>query len=134
MHLTHRLPHVMAFVVFLTMILMVFVVGGISRQPPSATPGALEATPHTSHVRELDSPSVTVEVRAMVPQNVKLSDPAQGTVRATVMAIKGQINQVKVYTHEGQMFLLFLAPESLAGIRVGDQFTLQVAQRLMPES
>jgi len=132
MHLTRRLPLAVALVVCLTMILIVLVVGGISRQPPSATLGALEDTPNTSHVRELDSPSVTLKVRAMVPQNVKVSDPAQGTVRATVMAIKEQINQVKVYTHEGQMFLLFLAPESLASIRVGDQFTLQVAQRLTP--
>jgi len=130
MHLTRRLSLAVALGVCLSMTPVVLSVSGTARQPPSATLRAPEDTPTASPVRELDSPSVTVKVRAMVPQNVKVSDPAQGTVRATVMAINGQTNQVKVYTHEGQMFRLFLEPESLAGIRVGDQFTLQVAQQL----
>jgi hypothetical protein len=132
MHLMRRLSLVVALGVCLSMNPVVPAGSGTARQPPSAMLGAPEDTPTTSYVRELDSPSATVKVRALVPQNVKVSDPAQGTVRATVMAINGQINQVKVYTHEGQMFLLFLEPESLPGIRVGDQFTLQVAQRLAP--
>ena len=128
MHLTRRIPLVVALGVCLSMTSIVLVTNGIAGQSPSATLVPPEDTPTTSHVRELDSRNVTVKVRAMVPENVKVSDPAQGTVRATVMAIDGQTNQVKVHTHEGQQLILFLAPESLAGMRVGDQFTLQVAQ------
>jgi len=128
MHLTRRLPFVVVLGVCLSMIPIVLTVSGTARQPPGVTLEPPEYTPTSSPVREPDRHSVTVKVHAMVPQNVKVSDPAQGTVRATVMAINGQINQLKVYTHEGQMFLLFLEPEFLAGMRVGDQFTLQVAQ------
>ncbi len=61
--------------------------------------------------------------------HVTVSDPAQGTVLVTVMAINGQTDQVTVRTHEGQLLVLHRLPESLAGLQVGDQFTLEVPQR-----
>jgi hypothetical protein len=132
MHLRRRLPLIVALGVCLSLAPTVLTVSGTTRYPLGATFGLSEDTPTTSSVRELESDSATVKVRAMVPHNLKVSDPVQGTVRATVMAINGQINQVKIYTHEGQMFLLFMEPQSLARMRVGEQFTLQVAQRLAP--
>jgi len=72
---------------------------------------------------------VILRVRALVPEKVKLSEPAQGTVRATVLAIDKEINHIKVQTEEGQRLMLFLPPESLARLRVGAPCLLQVANR-----
>jgi hypothetical protein len=62
-----------------------------------------------------------------VPDKAKLSDPAEGTVPATVLAIDEEINQVKVQTVEGQRLMLFLEPASLARLQVGTLCLLQVA-------
>jgi hypothetical protein len=70
---------------------------------------------------------VILRVRALVPEKVKLSDPVQGTVHATVLAIDDEINQVKVQTEEGQQLMLFLDPASLARLHVGTPCLLQVA-------
>ena len=77
---------------------------------------------------------VLLRVRALVPEKVKLSDPARRTVRATVLAIDAEINQLKIQTEEGQRLLLFLPPESLARLRVGTPCLLQVALQAMRES
>jgi hypothetical protein len=69
-------------------------------------------------------------VRALVPDKVKLSDPAQGTVQATVLAIDEAINQIKVQTDAGQRLMLFLPPESLARLQVGTPCLLQVTNGL----
>jgi hypothetical protein len=70
---------------------------------------------------------IILRVRALVPEQVKLSDPAQGTVQATVLAIDDEINQVKVQTEKGQQLMLFLDPASLARLHVGTPCLLQVA-------
>ena len=57
-------------------------------------------------------PIVTLHVRALVPEKVKLSDPTQGTVQATVLAVDEEINQITVQTDEGQRLMLFLDPVS----------------------
>jgi hypothetical protein len=62
-----------------------------------------------------------------VPEKVKLSDPAQGTVRATVLTIDEAINQITVQTDAGQRLMLFLDPASLARVHVGAPCLLQVA-------
>jgi hypothetical protein len=72
---------------------------------------------------------VLLRVQALVPEKITLSDPAQGTVRATVLAIDKEINQIKIHTDEGQRLLLFLPPESLARLYVGAPCLLQVAPR-----
>jgi hypothetical protein len=71
-------------------------------------------------------PIVTLRVRALVPEKVKLSDPAQGTVQATVLAVDEEINQITVQTDEGQRLMLFLDPASLARLHVGVPCLLQV--------
>jgi hypothetical protein len=79
--------------------------------------------------RDQPGPIVILRVRALVPEKVTLSDPTQGTVRARVVAIDEELNQIKVQTEAGQRLMLFLPPESLARLRVGAPCLLQVANR-----
>jgi hypothetical protein len=72
---------------------------------------------------------VILRVRALVPEKVTLSDPDHGTVRARVLAIDEEINQIKVQTEAGQRLMLFLPPESLARLQVGAPCLLQVTNR-----
>jgi hypothetical protein len=76
---------------------------------------------------------VVLRVRALVPDKVKLSDPVQRTVRATVLAIDEEINQIKVQTAEGQQLMLYLDPASRARLHVGAPCLLQVAQQSMQD-
>lgn len=98
--------------------------------PPRGTPGVRHNI--TQPGREPQEALVTLRVNALVPENVKLSDPAQGTVRATVLALDTELNQVKVQTHTGQQLTLYLTPASFAGLRVGMSCMLQIAQRALP--
>ena len=85
-------------------------------------------------LQEQDGPLLLLRVRALVPDKVTLSDPAQRTVRATVLAIDAEINQVKVQTDEGQRLGLFLPPETLAHLRLGTRCLLQVARESMQDA
>ena len=76
----------------------------------------------------------SLRVRALVPDKVTLSDLAQRTVRATVLAIDAESNQVKVQTDEGQRLGLFLPPETLAHLRLGTRCLLQVARESMQDA
>jgi hypothetical protein len=84
--------------------------------------------------RDQSGPIVILRVRALVPEKVKLSDPAQGTVRATVLAIDEELNQITVQTDAGQRLMLFLPPESLARLQVGAPCLLQVVNRSTREA
>ena len=101
--------------------------------PPGSHPahhrGTSTTPPRPLRDQEQHGPLVILRVRALVPEKVKLSDPAQGTVRATVLAIDEEINQVKVQTDEGQRLVLFLPPASLARLHLGTPCLLQVARR-----
>jgi hypothetical protein len=77
---------------------------------------------------------VILRVRALVPEKVKLSDTTQGTVRATVLAIDEEINQITVQTDEGQRLMLFLDPVSLTRLHVGALCLLQVTNGSMQET
>jgi len=79
-------------------------------------------------------PVVRLRVRALVPEKVKLTDPAQGTVRATVLAIDEELHQITVQTDAGQRLMAFLPPESLARLRVGTPCLLQVVNRSTEEA
>jgi len=72
---------------------------------------------------------LTVEVPSLGSPEVRVSNPAQRTVDAMVMAVDVRTNQVRVRTQEGQTLVLNLSPEAVMGMRVGDQFTLVIAQR-----
>src|SRR5262245_33730019 len=88
-------------------------------QPSSTASGPLHDT--STHPPEQDrlGPVVILHVRALVPEKVKLTDPTQGTVRATVLAIDAESHHITVQTEEGQRLLLYLDPASLARLWVG---------------
>jgi hypothetical protein len=101
---------------------------------PSRPPAALRHE-HARHApgQGQPSPLIILRVRALVPDKVKLSDAAQRTVRATVLRIDEELNQMKVQTVEGQQFILYLDPASRARLYVGAPYLLQVAQQSMQD-
>jgi hypothetical protein len=104
-------------------------------EPPSrGASERLHTTATSPPLQEQDGPLLLLRVRALVPDKVKLSEPAQRTVRATVLAIDTESNQVKVQTDEGQRLGLFLPPETLAHLRLGTRCVLQVARQSMQDA
>jgi hypothetical protein len=95
-------------------------------QPSRALSGPLPDTSTHLHGQDRHGPLVILRVRALVPEKVTLSNPTQGTVQATVVAIDEEIKQVKVQTDEGQRLMLFLDPAPLAPLHVGAPCLLQV--------
>src|SRR5262249_59058649 len=95
----------------------------------SATVEAPANPPTTYHIRDMHDNMLTVEVPALGSPDLRVSDPVHGTVEATVMAIDGQTHQVRLRTQEGQTLVLDLPARAVMGMRVGDQFTLSIAQR-----
>ena len=109
-----------SFIIALSLVVSLMPIGLAVRAPAGPT------SPRPPHQDQHGS-RVILRVRALVPKKVKLSDPAQGTVQATVLAIDEEINQVKVQTEEGQQLMLFLDPASLVHLHVGTPCLLQVA-------
>ena len=134
MYALRRVPFVVALSLVMSMAPIGLTVRAPAGQPSSAPLGSLHdpSAPHGE--REQPGPIVILRVRALVPEKIKLSDPAQGTVRVTVLAIDEEIHQIKVQTEEGQRLMLFLPPESLARLRVGAPCLLQVANRSTREA
>ena len=126
MHTIRRVP----FVVALNLVVSMMPIGLATSAPfgqPSSAPSELRYAPSAPHGgRDQQGPMVILRVGALVPEKVKLSDPAQGTVRATVLAIDEEISQIKVQTEEGQRLMLYLTPASLARLQVGAPCLLQV--------
>ena len=112
--------HRILFVVALSLVVSMMPIGLAVSAPAGQTS---TRPPH----QDQHGSRVILRVRALVPEKVKLSDPAQGTVQATVLAIDEEINQMKVQTDEGQRLMLFLDPASLARLHVGAPCLLQVA-------
>lgn len=129
MHSKLRMTLVWAFGVWCGIAPFVWAASDSARPLPRATVVAPEGMATTYHIRDMHGRMLIVEVPALASPDVKVSDPAHGTVGATVMAIDGQTNQAKVRTQEGQILVLNLPPEAVMGMRVGDQFTLSIAQR-----
>ena len=134
MHAICRIP----LVILVSLVVSITPIGLAASAPagqPSSVPLEPRHDPSTSHSgQDQHDPMVILHVRALVPEKVKLSDPAQGTVRATVLAMDEEINQIKVQTEEGQRLMLYLAPGSLARLYVGAPCLLHVAQRSTRES
>ena len=134
MHVTCRV----LLIVVLSLVVSLTPIGRAASAPagqPSSAPLGPRHNPSAPHGgRDQPDPMVVLHVWALVPEKVKLSDPARGTVRATVLAMDEEINQIKVQTEEGQRLMLYLAPGSLARLRVGAPCLLHVAQRSTRES
>ena len=86
---------------------------------PSATIVAVEGTSTTYHTRDWNGKRVTVRVPSQSVADIKDHD-ADGTVRATVTSVDAASQRVRVRTAEGQMIVLAMAPEALAGLKAGD--------------
>jgi hypothetical protein len=129
-----HLPFVVAVSLVVSLMPIGLAVRAPAGQPSRAAPGPLPDPSTPLRGQERHGPLVILRVRALVPEKVKLSDPTQRTVQATVLAIDEEMNQVKVQTEEGQRLLLFLPPESLARLRVGTPCLLQVANRSTRET
>jgi hypothetical protein len=71
---------------------------------------------------------VTATVPAQSLVAIKTPNP-DGTVHAVVAAIDLTTNQTKVVTDAGQTLVLAMAHQTLAGLQVGDAFTLAVSPR-----
>ena len=119
-----------SFVVALHLVVSMTPVGLAVRAPaiPSSIASSRPRPDFSTHHRGQDRPGplVVLRVRALVPDKVKLSDPTQGTVRATVLAVDEEMNQIKVQTEAGQQLMLFLDPASLARVHRGAPCLLQV--------
>jgi len=86
---------------------------------PSATIVAVEGASTTYHTRDWNGKRVTVRVPSQSVTDIKDHD-ADGTVRATVTSVDAASQRVRVRTSEGQMIVLAMAPEALAGLKAGD--------------
>jgi hypothetical protein len=126
MRYIHHIPFIVALSLVVSMMPISLAVSAPAVPPSSASSGPLHDT--STHLRGQGrhGPIVTLRVRALVPEKVKLSDPAQGTVQATVLAVDEEINQITVQTDEGQRLMLFLDPVSLTRLHVGALCLLQV--------
>ena len=134
MDFLRRFPLVIALIIVVSLTPIGLAMRAPAGQPSSAASGALQGTSTLPPAQGQHGSMVLLRVRALVPEKVKLSDPARRTVRATVLAIDAEINQIKIQTEEGQRLMLFLPPESLARLRVGTPCLLQVAVQSMRES
>lgn len=134
MYALRRIPCVVAWSLVVSLMLIGLATSAPAGQPSSAPWEPLHDTSTPPPAQDRHGPVVILRVRALVPDKVKLSDPTQGTVRATVLTIDEEITQITVQTDEGQRLMLFLDPASLAPLHVGAPCLLQVANRSMREA
>ena len=134
MHTIRRMPLLIALSLVVRLLPIELAVSAPIESPSRGASARLDETSTSPPLQEQDGPLILLRVRALVPDKVKLSDPAQRTVRATVLAIDAEHNQVKVQTDEGQRLGLFLPPETLAHLRLGTRCVLQVARQSMQDA
>jgi hypothetical protein len=134
MHTIRRMSLLIALSLVVRLLSIDLAVSAPAEPPSRGASARLHDTAPSPPLQEQDGPLILLRVRALVPDKVTLSDPAQRTVRATVLAIDAEINQVKVQTDEGQRLGLFLPPESLAPLRLGTRCLLQVARESMQDA
>ena len=102
------LRHIM---VVVGLVVSLVALGCRARGPTGETPTATVVAPQrttTYHVRDESGKMVAVTVPALGTQDVKVSDPAAGTVPATVLALDAPRSQAQVQTQQGQRLVLTL--------------------------
>jgi hypothetical protein len=134
MSVIRRIPFVLALSLVVSTSLFGLAASTAAARSSSAPVESLRdpSAPHGG--RDQPGSIIVLRVRALVPEKVTLSDPVQGTVHATVVAIDEDINQIKVQTGAGQRLMLFLPPESLAHLHVGAPCLLQVTNHSTREA
>src|SRR5215813_8983079 len=106
MHPKLRITLVVAFGLFIGVAPLALAASGTAGPLPSATVVSPANTATTYYIRDMGGRMLTVEVPPLASPDIRVSDPVEGTVAATVMAVDGQTNQVKVRTQEGQILVL----------------------------
>ena len=134
MYTIRRMPWMIALSLVVCLMPIGLAVSAPAEPPSRGAPALRHDTATAPPAQEQDGPLILLRVRALVPEKITLSDPVQRTVRATVLAIDAEINQVKVQTDEGQRLGLFLPPETLAHLRLGTRCLLQVARESMQDA
>jgi hypothetical protein len=99
-----------------------------SKALPSAQLIAVEGAAHTYQLTDYDGRVITTTVPAQSLTDIRTTNP-DGTVQATLVAIDMTADRVKAKTDAGQTLILAVPHESLAGLQLGDTFTLAVPQR-----
>jgi hypothetical protein len=87
---------------------------------------AVEGAAQTYQLIDRGGRIVTATVPAQSFTDIKTPNP-DGTVRAVVASIDLTTNRTKVVTDAGQTLVLAMTHETLAGLQVGDAFTLTVS-------
>lgn len=96
-------------------------------EPPArAQLVAVEGASQTYHLIDRGGRIVTATVPAQSFTDIKTPNP-DNTVRAVVASIDLTTNRTKVVTDAGQTLVLAMAQQTLAGLQVGDAFTLAVS-------
>ena len=95
---------------------------------PPAQLVAIEGEAYTYRVIDRGGRVVTTTVPAQSITDIRSNSP-DGLVRATIIAIDMATNQVKVKTDAGQVLVLAVPHEALAGVQLGDSFTFALPQR-----
>jgi len=89
---------------------------------------AVEGASYTYQLIDRGGRMVTATVPAQSFADIQTRNP-DGTVHAVVASIDMTTNRTKVVTDAGQTLVLAMAHETLAGLQVGDAFTLTVSPR-----
>jgi hypothetical protein len=105
---------------------LVFAAEQLSRLLPTAQLVAIEGESHTYRLIDRGGRVVTAVVPSQSVADIKTPN-ADGTVHSLVASIDMTTNQVKVVTDAGQTLVLAMAHEVLAGLQLGDGFTLTVS-------
>ena len=134
MHTIRRMPLLIALSLVVRLMPIDLAASAPAEPPPVERRHASTTPPRLPPFQDQDGALILLRVRALVPEKVTLSDPVQRTVRATVLAIDEELNQIKVQTDEGQRLGLFLPPETLAHLRLGTRCVLQVARQSMQDT
>jgi hypothetical protein len=96
-------------------------------EPPArAQLVAVEGASQTYQLIDRGGKTVTATVPAQSFTDIKTPNP-DNTVRAVVASVDLTTNRTKVVTDAGQTLILAMAHETLAGLQVGDAFTLAVS-------
>jgi hypothetical protein len=107
---------------------LVFAAQPPSKTLPTAQLIAVEGAAHTYHLTDYDGRVITTTVPAQSLTDIQTTNP-DGTVQATIVAIDMTANRVKARTHAGQVLILAVPHESLAGLQLGETFTLAVSPK-----
>ena len=107
---------------------LVFAAESAFKTLPAAQLIAVEGAAHTYQVTDYDGRVITTTVPAQSLTDIQTTNP-DGTVQATIVAIDMTANRVKAKTDAGQILVLAVPHESLAGLQLGDTFTLAVPQK-----